>query len=108
VCRRCYWRSDRCPNGPRPLAGSVERLLGREIERDPVRHGGRSNSLCLLRPEAAASQKGKNDAMGHKQSFDVDLLFEHLAHATLWESRVGLLTQPSAGKYWTRSGIAEW
>jgi hypothetical protein len=34
-------------------AGSVERSLGREIERDPARRGGRPNIFCLLRPEAA-------------------------------------------------------
>jgi hypothetical protein len=39
VCRRCSWRSDRDPNGPRPLTGSVERSLGREIERAPARSG---------------------------------------------------------------------
>jgi hypothetical protein len=35
------WRSDRDPNGPRPLAESVERSLGREIERDPAGRGPR-------------------------------------------------------------------
>src|SRR5580704_1351851 len=49
----CSWRSDRDPNGPRPLAGSVERLLGREIERNPRQARGRPNILGLLRPEAA-------------------------------------------------------
>ena len=44
--RRCSWRSDRDPNGPRPLAGSVERSLGREIERDPPRRRGRPDRVC--------------------------------------------------------------
>jgi hypothetical protein len=37
--RRCSWRSDRDPNGPRWLAGSVERSPGREMERDPLAAG---------------------------------------------------------------------
>jgi len=41
----CSWRSDRDPNGPRPLAGLVERSLGREIERDPAWRGGRPITL---------------------------------------------------------------
>ena len=64
VCCRCWW-SDRNPNGPRPFAGSVERSLGREIERDSAGCGGRPNIFCLLRPEAA-SVKGTNDEMGQK------------------------------------------
>jgi hypothetical protein len=46
--------------GPRPLADSVERSLGREIERDPAERGGPPKYLLgLLRPEAAIRRKAR-------------------------------------------------
>jgi len=44
-------------NGPRPFAGSVERSLGREIERDPARRGGRLNILGCFDRKNPMSRK---------------------------------------------------
>jgi hypothetical protein len=50
------------------IAGSVERALGREIERDPAGRAGRQRSLCLLLPKAV-TQEGSKGAMGHEPTW---------------------------------------
>jgi hypothetical protein len=62
------WRSDRNPNGPKPLADSVERSLGREIERDPRQARGAAQISYVCFTGSRHAQNGANDAMGQPET----------------------------------------
>jgi hypothetical protein len=63
ICRRSASASMRFFIGPRPLAGSVERSVGREIERDPAERGGRPNifRVCFDRKPPYVEGHGRRD-----------------------------------------------
>jgi hypothetical protein len=60
-------------DGLRPLAGSVERLFGREIERDP---GRGPKYLVSASIGSRHTHKGSNDAMGQNRKSPASL--DHL------------------------------
>jgi hypothetical protein len=63
VCCRS-WRSDRNPNGPRPLAGSVAVAWPRDRAR-PRRTRGPPKYLLSASTESGHTQDGANEVMGH-------------------------------------------